>query len=156
MRKRYSYCVCRCTPDKGVVQLETRLLRHIVNYRIHSIRCARDSRVMYRLGLHLGQLCASSGHLWWAIKVWQYTLRLMCWKDYDDWICVPVNPDYIRIDSVLSEPESLDLGRRIDTLWQQLGHPECAVMQRYARSEYDYFWLEKYDYYRSEDEDFVA
>ena len=111
---------------------------------------------MYRFGLHLGQLCASSGHLWWAIKVWQYTLRLMCWKDYDDWICVPVNPDYIRIDSVLSEPESLDLGRRIDNLWQQLGHPECAIMQRYARSEYDFFWLEKYDYYRSEDEDFVA
>lgn len=153
MRKRNSYSVCRCTPDKGVVQLETRLLRRIVNYRIHSIRCARDSRVMYRLGLHLGQLCASSGHPWWAVKVWQYTLRLMCWKDYNDWISVPVNPRYIRIDSVLSEPESLDLGRRIDTLWQQLGHPECAVMQRYARSEYDYFWLEKYDYYRLEDED---
>ena len=111
---------------------------------------------MYRFGLHLGQLCASSGHPWWAVKVWQYTLRLMCWKDYNDWISVPVNPDYIRIDSVLSEPESLDLGRRIDTLGQQLGHPECAVMQRYARSEYDFFWLEKYDYYRSEDEDFVA
>lgn len=80
-------------------------------------------------------------------------LRLMCCKDYDDWISIPVNPDYVRIDSVLSESESLDLGRRIDTLWQQLGHPECATMQRYARSEYDYFWAEKYDYYRFEDED---
>lgn len=59
-------------------------------------------------------------------------LRLMCCKDYDDWISIPVNPDYVRIDSVLSESESLDLGRRIDALWQQLGHPECATMQRYA------------------------
>lgn len=81
-------------------------------------------------------------------------LRLMCCKDYDDWISIPVNPDYVRIDSVLSEPESLDLGRRIDNLWRQLGHPECATIQRYARSEHDYFWAEKYDYYRSEDEDF--
>ena len=113
MRKRYSYRVCRCTPNEGVVQLETRLLRHIVNYRIRSIRCAQNSRMKYHFGLHLGQLCATSGHPWWAIKVWQFTLRLMCWKDYDEWIYVPVNPDYVRIDSVLSEPESMDLGRRI-------------------------------------------
>lgn len=156
MRKRYSYRVCRCTPNEGVVQLETRLLRHIVNYRIRSIRCAQNSRMKYHFGLHLGQLCATSGHPWWAIKVWQFTLRLMCWKDYDEWIYVPVNPDYVRIDSVLSEPESMDLGRRIDTLWRKMGHPECAVMERYAQGAYDFFWLEKYDYSRVEDEDFLT
>ena len=93
MRKRYSYRVCRCTPNEGVVQLETRLLRHIVNYRIRSIRCAQNSRMKYHFGLHLGQLCATSGH------------------------------------------------------------PECAVMERYAQGAYDFFWLEKYDYSRVEDED---
>lgn len=156
MRKRNFYRVCRCTPDKGVVRLDTQLLRHIVNYRIRSIRCAQNSRVKYHYGLHLGQLCVTTGHLWWAIKVWQFTLKLMCWKDYDDWICVPVNPKYVRIDCVLSEPESMDLGRRIDALWKEMGHPECAVMERYAQSEYDFFWAEKYDYYRMEDEEFLA
>ena len=156
MRKRNFYRVCRCTPDKGVVQLDTRLLRQIVNYRIHSIRCADNCGVKYRFGLHLGQLCASTGHPWWAIKVWQFTLKLICWKDYNDWICVPVNPKYVNIDSVLSEPECLDLGRRIDALWREMGHPECAVMERYARREYDYFWAEKYGYYRVEDEEFEA
>ena len=67
-----------------------------------------------------------------------------------------MNPKYVNIDSVLSEPESLDLGRRIDALWREMGHPECAVMERYARREYDYFWAEKYGYYRVEDEDFEA
>lgn len=156
MRKRNSYRVCRCTPKEGVVQLETQLLRQVVNYRIRSIRCAQNTRMKYHYGLHLGQLCATTGHLWWAIKVWQFTLSLMCGKDYTDWIYVPVNPDYIRIDSVLSEPESMDLGRRIDCLWQKMGHPECAVMERHAQSEYDFFWAEKYDYCRVEEEDFLA
>ena len=146
MRKRNSYRVCRCTPDKGVVKIDSRYLQHIVNYRIHSIRSAQNSRQKYHLGLHLGELCATSGHLWWAIKVWQFTLKQMCLKDYNDWISVPVNPDYVRIDHMLSEPESQNLGRRIDDLWRRIGHPECAVMERYARSEYDYFWAEKYDY----------
>lgn len=156
MRKIKFYRVCRCTPEKGVVQLDTQLLSHIVNYRIHSICCAQNNRVKYHYGLLLGELCAQTGHPWWAIKVWQFTLRLMCWKDYDDWICVPVNPNYVRIDSVLSEPESLALGQRIDALWREMGHPECAVMERYARSEYNYFWAEKYDFCRVELDDFVA
>ena len=156
MRKRNFYRVCRCTPKEGVVQLDTQLLRQVVNYRIRSIRCAQNSRMKYHYGLHLGQLCATTGHLWWAIKVWQFTLSLMYGKDYTDWIYVPVNPDYIRIDSVLSEPESMDLGRRIDSLWQKMGHPECAVMERHAQSEYDFFWAEKYDYCRVEEEDFLA
>lgn len=156
MRKRNFYRVCRCTPDKGVVQLDTRLLRHIVNYRIHSIRCAQNSRVKYHLGLHLGQLCANTDHPWWAIKIWQFTLKLMCWKDYEDWMWVSVNPKYVNIDHVLSEPESQDLGQRIDALWKEMGHPECAVMERYAQGEYNYFWAEKYDFCRVEYEEWLA
>ena len=42
------------------------------------------------------------------------------------------------------------LGRRIDDTWRRLGYPELAVMEAYARSDYDWFWMEKFDYDPSE------
>lgn len=156
MRKRSQYRVCRCTPYHGITHLEARLLRQMVNRSIHALCCAESCRWKYQRGLLLGDLCASAGHPWWAIKVWRLALSLILTKDYDDWRYVWTNTEWVNIDYVLSEEESLVLARRIDKMWRRLGHPEEVRMEVHATCEYDWFWLEKYDYDRQESLEFEA
>jgi hypothetical protein len=136
--------------------LEARLLRQMVNRDVHALYCAESCRWKYQRGLLLGDLCASSGHPWWAIRVWRLALSLILTKDYDDWRYVWTNTEWINIDYVLSEEESLVLARRIDDMWRRLGHPEEVHMEVHATCEYDWFWLEKYDYDRHEIFEFEA
>lgn len=150
MRKRSFYRVCRCTPTEGITHIETRWLCRMIDAQVHALRCAESCRWKYQRGLLLGDLCASSGHPWWAIKVWRFTQSLIFQKDYNDWIWEHVNPAWVRLTYVLCEEETAMLGRRIDDTWRHLGHPELAVMEAYARSDYDWFWMEKFDYDPSE------
>ena len=83
MRRRISYRVCRCTPCGVVTHLEARLLKDLVNRTIHPIRCASSSKQMFMKGMRIGDLCAETGHFWWALKVWRWTMQLMDAKDYD-------------------------------------------------------------------------
>ena len=149
MRNRRPYRVCRCTPSDGIVHLEARLLHDMINAQIHPLCCAKSCRWKYKRGLLLGDLCASAGHPWWAMKVWCLTLALICEKDWADWRYEWINPEWVRIDYVLSETECLTLGRRIDNLWCKLGHPEKVGMETMAKKEYDDFWYDKYDYDRN-------
>jgi len=141
--------VCRCTPTDGIVHLEARLLHDMVNSQVHALYCAKSCRWKYQRGLLLGDLCASTGHPWWAMKTWTLTLALICEKDWDDWRYEWVNPEWVRIDYVLCEEECLTLGRRVDNLWRKLGHPEMTGMEAVAQAKYDWFWYDKYDYKRS-------
>lgn len=156
MRKRSNDRVCRCTPYHGITYLEARLLHDMINTQIHALCCAQSCRWKYQRGLLLGDLCAATGHPWWAMKVWCLTLALICEKDYADWIDVWINPDIVSTDYVLSETECLILGRRIDDKWRELGHPEKVGMERVAQDHYDWFWYEKYDYDRSWESQFNA
>ena len=156
MRKRSFYRVCRCTPDEGVVQLDTHLLHQMVNRSIHAICCAEHCRWKYQRGLLLGNLCLGTGHPYWAIKVWRFVLKLICRTDYDEWIDVPINPESVDIHNVLSETDCLSLGRRIDDLWRAIGHPECADMEAYAQKHYGWFWAEKYDFCQMEFDELIA
>ena len=88
--------------------------------------------------------------------MWSLALSLILSKDYDDWRYVWTNTEWVNIDYVLSEEESLILARRIDKMWRRLGHPEKARMEIHATCEYDWFWLEKYDYDRQESLEFEA
>ena len=94
MRRRISYRVCRCTPCGVVTHLEARLLKDLVNRTIHPIRCASSSKQMFMKGMRIGDLCAETGHFWWALKVWRWTMQLMDAKDYDDWIEVRFDGDF--------------------------------------------------------------
>ena len=155
MRKRfYGEWVCRCMPDGCVTHLEAQLLRQLVNREIHPIRCAESCRRKAQVALRLGSLCAESGHPWWAIRVWHLGLQLVANKDYDDWLYVWFNPEWVRLSWVVSEDLCQLLGCRIDQTWRRMGYPEMAVYEQKATAEYDWLWLEKYDYSRQEIDDY--
>jgi len=165
MRRRIPYRVCRCMPDGVVTQMETRLLIDIVNSEIHPIRCAESCKRKFMKGSRLGNLCAETGHFWWAMKVWRFTANLIENKDYDDWCDVWFNTDRVRLRDVISETECELLIRRCSDLWRALGFPEYAwwdekreyFASNYFGTYYYYLYAEKYDgYYEYSFEEFEA
>ena len=141
-------------PNGVVKHLEARLLKDIVNRAIHPIRCAESCRQKYQKGMYIGDLCAETGHFWWARKVWRLTAHLIEQKDYDDWIWVRFNPKWVCLRDVVSETECELLVRRCSDLWRALGFPEYAwwderweeIAAQTFGSYYSNLWLEKYDY----------
>ena len=154
MRRRIPYRVCSCMPDGVVKHLEARLLVRLVNREIHPIRCAQSCKVKYLKGMRIGDLCAETGHFFWARKIWLFTESLIENKDYDDWRYVWFNTERVRLTDVISETECELLARRRSDLWRALGHPEEAWWdEKYERiasetfgTYYYYLWAEKYDH----------
>lgn len=103
-----------------------------------------------RRGLLLGEICACTGHPWWAIKVLHYTSLLIQDKDYDDWLHANWSDHWYRLESMVSEDEARELGRRADDVWRALGHAEMCCYEAEARANYDFLWLEKWDIDRNE------
>ena len=153
-RRRIPYRVCSCMPNGVVTHLEARLLKELVNREIHPIRCAESCKRKYQKGMRIGDLCAETGHFRWAMKVWRLTERLIESKDWDDWLYVSFNTEWMRLSDVVSEAECELLSRRRSDLWRALGHPEAAWWDKHREhissmtsgSFYDFMWIEKYDY----------
>lgn len=141
-------------PNGVVKHLEARLLKDMVNRAIHPIRCAESCRQKYQKGMYTGDLCAETGHFWWALKVWRLTAGLIEEKDYNDWIDVWFNTKRVSLRDVISETECELLSRRCSDLWRALGFPEYAWWdERWERissqtfgSYYTDLWMEKFDY----------
>jgi len=154
MRRRIPYRVCSCMPNGVVTHLEARLLRQLVNHEIHPIRCAVSCKRKYQKGMRIGDLCAETGHFYWAMKIWRLTQSLIENKDWDDWIYVHFNHEWMKLSDVVSEAECELLAKRRSDLWRALGHPEEAWwderMERLSSvtegTLYGYLWLEKYDF----------
>ncbi len=154
MRRRIPYRVCKCLPNGVVTHLEARLLRQMVNSAIHPIRCAATCKQKYKKGMYMGDLCAETGHFYWAMKVWRLTERLIEEKDWNDWRYVWFNTKWVSIRFVLSEAECELLARRRSDLWRALGFPEEAwwteehdrIAADTYGSYYTSLWVEKYDY----------
>lgn len=147
MRKRFFHCrLCSCSPEKGVIYLDARMLQDIVNRGIHSIRCASTCAHKAHRGLYLGKLCAEAHHPWWALKIWKFTLDQIHAKDWDDWLYVTFNPEYVRLQDVISDGICEIIGRHIDDLERQ-----CGLSDAHGRDSWEYLagdgW---YDYFRSE------
>ena len=111
MRKRLKHFhVCSCSPERGVTYLDARLLKDIVNRGIHPIRCASTCGHKALRGLLLGDLCAETNHLGWALRIWKFTLKQIHEKDYDDWIDVHwFNTKYVSFQDVISNLFTFDL-----------------------------------------------
>lgn len=122
-------------PNGVVKHLEARLLKELVNNAIHPIRCAESCRWKYQKGLRIGDLCAETGHFWWALKVWRLTAKLIENKDWDDWIDVPINSERVSLADVISETEYELLLKRCGNLLQAIGYPEA------------YWWTPKAEHY---------
>lgn len=154
MRRRIPYRVCRCMPNGVVTHLEARLLKDIVNMAIHPIRCAECCKWKFMRGSRIGDLCAETGHFWWALKIWQLTETLIMNKDEEDWQDVWFDGDRVSLRDVVSETECELLSRRCSDLWRALGHPEYAwwderrecIASNTFGSYYTFLWIEKYDY----------
>ena len=158
MRRRIPYRVCSCMPNGVVTHLEARLLKDLVNQEIHPIRCAASCKRKFMKGARIGDLCAETGHFWWALKVWSFTEDLIEVKDYNDWIDVYFNTERVRLTDVISETECELLARRRSDLWRALGFPEYAWWNKqveylssmyYGTYYYHLFGL-KYDSYYEE------
>ena len=141
-------------PNGVVTHLEARILKDLVNREIHPIRCAESCKRKFQKGSRIGDLCAETGHFWWAMKVWRLTERLIADKDWDDWRYVCFDNNRVRLRDVVSETECELLSKRRSDLWRALGFPEYAWWttdrERLASdtfgSYYTDLWLDKFDF----------
>ena len=151
MRKRFNHCrVCSCSPEKGVMFLDAKMLVGIVNHGVRAIRSASTCPRKAHRGILLGDLCVEAHHPMWALKVWKFTLDQIHWKDYDDWIDVCFHTEYVRLQDVISEGICEIIGRRIDEVERSVGlsNPQGRDSWEYKAGEgwYNYLRYEKYDY----------
>ena len=155
MRRRIPYRVCSCMPNGVVTHLEARLLKDLVNREIHPIRCAKSCKRKFMKGMRLGDLCAETGHFWWAKKIWGLTEYLIESKDWNDWRYVWFDNNRVRLGDVVSETECELLSRRRSDLWRALGYPEYSwwdekwdyIASNTFGSYYYELWADKYGYY---------
>lgn len=141
-------------PNGVVTHLEARLLKDLVNREIHPIRCAESCKRKFQKGSRIGDLCAETGHFWWAMRVWELTERLIANKDWDDWRYVWFDNNRVRLRDVISETECELLSRRRSDLWRALGFPEYAwwtpEWDRLASDTFGTYytdlWLDKFDF----------
>jgi hypothetical protein len=117
---------------------------------MHVIRCTKDLRRKAQKALRTGDLCAATGHLLWAMRIWRETLHVILQTDYYEWVDTWWSNHWYKLDNLVSEMEATALAQRIDRLWEQLGHPEMGHYEADAKKQYDWLWLEKYDYYRDD------
>lgn len=145
-------------PSGVVTHLEAHLLKELVNREIHPIRCAVSCKQKFQKAMYIGDLCAETGHFYWALKVWRFAANLIEDKDYDDWRYVWFDNHRVSLRDVISETECELLNRRISDLWRALGFPEYAwwderseyLASRYFGTSYYYLYAEKYDGYYEE------
>lgn len=151
MRKRFYHDrVCSCSPEKGVMYLDAKLLKDIVNHWIHPIRCASTCAQKAHKGLLLGDLCAEAHHPMWALKIWFFVLDEIHNKDYEDWHYEWFNDKYVSLSDVISNGICEIIGRRIDDVERRLGLSDAQGRNSWeywaGDGWYDDFRYEKYDY----------
>ena len=151
MRKRLNHCcVCSCSPEKGVMYLDAKILIGIVNRGIHAIRCASTCAHKAHRGILLGDLCAEAHHPMWALKIWKFTLRQIHYKDYNDWVGVFFRTEYVRLQDVISEGICEIIGRRIDEVERRVGLSDAKGRDsweyRAGEGWYNDLRYEVYDY----------
>lgn len=147
--------MCSCKPDGVVTHLEARLLKELVNREIHPIRCAESCKRKFQKGMYIGDLCAETGHFWWALKIWRFVAGLIEDKDYEDWRYVRFDNRRVSLRDVISETECELLYRRCSQLWRALGFPqydwwddkmEYLTSTYYGTTYYD-LYFDKFDAY---------
>lgn len=149
MRRRPNCLVCICTPEQGVIHLDVKLLRQLLNREIHPIRCAWSLRRKAQKARILGDLCTSANHPEMAIKIMAFVEYIIVSED-DRWLDDErvFDTRWYTLDSLMAEVEALELGRRIDRLHLRLRQPERAGYEDYAKAHY--YWTKYYrkpDYY---------
>ncbi|MBQ9179081.1 MAG: hypothetical protein IJ140_08905 [Prevotella sp.] len=149
MRKITSHRVCRCTPENGIVQLETHVLNSMLPRELHVVECTKDLRRKALKAYHLAMLCSQTGRPLRAIRLLLATMQEISDADYERYIYVYPNRQYYTLQDLVAEGAALMLGRLTDSIMTSLGHADEALYERYIAEEYDSFWYEKYGFWRS-------
>lgn len=105
MRRRIPYRVCSCTPNGVITHIETRLLKDLVNQEFFPIRCAENKKSKFLYGMRMGDLCAETGHSWWALKVWQLTANQYEEKGSNGWKNALFDKRLVEVRDDISESE---------------------------------------------------
>ena len=142
--KKTYYCVCRCTPQKGITAIDAQLLtRELLPMSADYIRRCRNLRGKAYKALMLGDLCANAGYPNTALRVMRAAMHYIKNRDYE-WVDRPINPSFNRLENIVNMHEVRDVARRIDALWLWLDHPEMARNARRVERYYNNLWFDKY------------
>ena len=151
MRHRFNdERACSCSPTSGMVFMNARMLRDIINREIHPIRCASTCGRKGQKALVLGDLCVEAGYPLWAIRIWYFAVGEIHNKDYDDWVDVWFDNKYVSFHDVISDGLCEMIGRRVDEVSYRLHlyEPDGINCNEYWFGDgwYDSFSYEKFDY----------
>ena len=137
------------TPDaviKDALELDSLSLVDLVAVIEHTFKGHKALR-----GMLLGDLCAETNHLGWALRIWKFTLKQIHEKDYDDWIDVHwFNTKYVSFQDVISDGWCEIIGRRMDEAERKLGISDARGRDsweyRAGDGWYNSFFAEKFDF----------
>lgn len=135
--------MCRCTPQRGIVAMDAKLLTEMVEKELGCISVTPNLRRAATQAMMLGDICYASGHTAMAIGVWREAYDMVRYED-SQWVYIPLNTRLFRLDDVVSKDEACALGRRIDRAFKAVGLGELAGYGRRAQQYYRDLWLEKY------------
>lgn len=144
MRKRIrNNFVCSSKAGGNVVKMDIRELEKQVEWGRTAIDATSNPRRKAQMGLRLGQLCLDAGHPVLAADVWSDTLSQVRSANWD-WDDEPINTRYYSLEGVFAYSEEEELGRRIDSVMRQIGHPEQCFHGQLAEQDFRSTWLWKY------------
>jgi len=143
MSKKNYYCVCRCTPKRGIVNIDAQVLNKLVDDEMARIKYTPDTRLRAARGVSLGQLCANAGFPLKALSVWDNTIDSIYLTDYE-WVYRPINTRYGRFSDYVTEDGVVSLGCCMDKLLKKLGYQELGGNVRGLKELYKSLWYEKY------------
>jgi len=94
----------------------------------------------------------AQGDFYVAAGLWMRAVHL--WKDAIDWLefvdgfwdfSLLSSGTFMRFDNVVAREEATELGRRIDAVWTQLGHPEMGGSAKKVENNYKWLWMEIFE-----------
>ncbi len=137
------YCVCRCTPTKGIVNIDTKLLLEMLARDLHAMRCTSNRRLKARKALHLGDLCANSGYPRMALRIYEEAISTCLQSDIDN---LDISCSGQWWHQSLMKDEALLLSSHKDALWQRLfPNEQHRSSLPEVRRFYKALWLEKFE-----------
>ena len=142
-KRRRIHCVCSCTHRGRICFVDAIVLNQMVKDGEREIQHESNTRKAGRMALELGILCEKKGWHLRAIDIWKKGIGQLAYHDQVwGWRRLPSTHD--RIGQFIAEEEALELGRRIDAVWKEIGHEELAEALRQATEIYWDIWLSRY------------
>ena len=153
MRKRITtHNLCRCTANGEICHLGGRQLEEMVAQTQQMLASNENQRKKCRQALRAADACLRSGYPYHAISIWREAIRAV--EDHEaDCILHGEHNKYSSSWNRLSKEELIELARRIDKTYRQVGCPELADYEHRVSIMYEYYitewsngsWMDLFD-----------